>query len=80
MQQTQKAPTVSNLFNRGTSVTFPKVYVRSMEGFASLALFLLVLMGDTVPTNIPSTLAELEGTRLDISIMTPRGYEKPTFT
>ena len=29
--------------------------------------------------NTPSTLAELEGTRLEISIM-PRGNEKPTIT
>ena len=33
----RKPPTISSLFNRGTSVTFPKVYIRSTEGFASMA-------------------------------------------
>ena len=36
-------------------------------------------MGEIFPTNTPSTLAELEGTRLQISIM-PRGNDKRTCT
>ena len=35
-QRKRKAPTVNSLFNRGTSIVFPKVYVRSTERFASM--------------------------------------------
>ena len=38
--------------------------------------FLLIFIGDMWPTNTPSTLAELDGTRLDISIFTGGNIRK----
>ena len=37
-------------------------------------------MGEIFPTDTASTLAEHEDTRLEISIIVPRGNEKPTCT
>ena len=39
--------------------------------------FLLVFIGDMGPTNTPSILSELDGTKLDISILT-RGNVRKT--
>ena len=37
-------------------------------------IFVLILMGEMLPTNTPSTLAELEGTRSEIYILYCRHY------
>ena len=68
-------PRLTALGSKDTNLTVLLPSDNCPSKYFTLALFLVVLMGEIFPTNTPSTLAKLEGMRLEISIM-PRGNEK----
>ena len=57
-----------NLGSKDTNLTILTPSDSLPSKYFTLASFLWVLMGEIFPTFTPFTLAELEGTRLEISI------------